>query len=61
MFSNSASSFCWSILAVPLKVMCSRKCAVPEVAAVSLRLPELIKTPTVAVSPWPLCRAGRGA
>ena len=35
MFSNSSSSCCWFILWVPLKVMCSKKCAVPEVSGVS--------------------------
>ena len=40
--------------------MCSRKCAVPDVSAVSLRLPELMYTPTVAVSPWPLSLQSTG-
>lgn len=35
---------------VPLKRRCSKKCAVPFVASVSKRLPELIHTPTVVVS-----------
>ena len=35
---------------VPLKAMCSRKWAVPLLAAFSYRLPASIQTPTVAVS-----------
>jgi hypothetical protein len=35
-----------------LNRMCSRKCAVPLLAAVSKRLPELIQMPTVAVSAY---------
>ena len=35
---------------VPLKAMCSRKCAAPLLAAVSKRLPASIHTPTTAVS-----------
>ena len=38
-----------------LKFMCSRKCAVPLFLSVSYRLPLLMYTPTVAVSPWPPC------
>ena len=44
---------------VPLKFMCSRKCATPLLAAVSYRLPASMYTPTVAVSPWPPCAGGR--
>lgn len=35
---------------VPLKDMCSRKCAVPLLTSVSYLLPASIHTPTVAVS-----------
>lgn len=45
----------WSIASQTLNVMCSRKCAVPLVSALSYRLPASMKTPTVAVSPWPPC------
>jgi hypothetical protein len=34
---------------VPLKAMCSRKCAVPLFVSVSAREPASIQTPTVAV------------
>lgn len=40
---------------VPLKRMCSRKCAAPLVSSVSNLLPELIQTPTVAVSAKGMC------
>jgi len=59
MFSNSTSSSYCDWRAVPLKVRCSRKCATPDVPAVSYREPASMKTPTVAVSPWPPCARGR--
>lgn len=44
---------------MPLKVRCSRKCAVPLEASSSYLDPASIKTPTVAVSPWPPSDATR--
>ena len=40
----------WKLTFVPLKAMCSRKCAAPLLSAVSYLLPASIQTPTVAVS-----------
>jgi hypothetical protein len=41
---------CPELTRVPLKAMCSKKCALPLLASVSYRLPASIHTPTVAVS-----------
>ena len=49
MFSISSSSPAVVLVLVPLNAMCSRKCAVPLLAAVSYLLPASIHTPTVAV------------
>ena len=49
-FSISCSNCVWVRFDVPLKAMCSKKCDVPLLAAVSYRDPASIQTPTVAVS-----------
>jgi hypothetical protein len=51
MFSTSVSSWSCVRFDVPLKAMCSRKCATPLFSSVSYREPVSIHTPTVAVSP----------
>ena len=54
MFSISSSKPAVVRVLVPLKAMCSRKCAVPLLAAVSYLLPASIHTPMVAVCAWGL-------
>merc|ERR1712195_332723 len=47
--STSSSNCCLLLFCVPLKWMCSKKCATPEFSCVSLLLPHLTTTPTVTM------------